>query len=73
MQLRLNHGWSYDALGGAFLCSRQSAQSAKRRIQLFLLMWDPLHSLPTILNNDTLTDDQVRMLIFLPLSISFTA
>ena len=56
---RLNHGWSYDALGGAFLCDRMTAQSAKRRIQLFLLMKDPLNSLPTILNNANLTDEQV--------------
>ena len=42
---RLNHGWSYDALGGAFLCNRKTAQASKRRIQLFLVMRDPLHSL----------------------------
>ena len=60
---RLNHGWSDVALGGAFLCSWRTSKKAKLRIQLCLLMTDPLNSLPTILNSLNITDAQVEVLI----------
>ena len=57
---RLHKGWSYRLLAGAFLCHRDVAKTAKLTIQLYLLMRDPLNSLPTILNSPDLTQAQVQ-------------
>ena len=56
---RLHRGWSFELLAGAFLCNRNVAKRAKLTIQLYLLMRDPLNSLPTILNSLNLTEPQV--------------
>ena len=49
-QCRLIHGKAWRLIATLFQSTRKLVQDAKRRMQLFLLMRDPLNSLPTILN-----------------------
>ena len=55
----MHRGWSFRLLAGAFLCDKNVAKRAKLTIHLYLLMRDPLNSLPTILNSLNLTEAQV--------------
>jgi hypothetical protein len=64
MQVDSRH--AYRMLGVLFLCNKSQARAAKRRVQLFLLMRDPLQSLPTFWNSAHLTQAQVGLTPLLP-------
>jgi hypothetical protein len=46
----LIHGKAWRLIAALFQSSRKIVMEAKRRMQLFLLMRDPMNSLPTVLN-----------------------
>lgn len=48
-----------------FISNKNTVRAAKRRIQLFMLMRDPLGSLPTFLNSDAMTEQQVLCSVFM--------
>ena len=45
------------------MCDKNTAKRAKRRIHMFMIMRNPLNSLPSILNSDQMTVAQVGLLL----------
>jgi hypothetical protein len=60
---RLLYCDSYEKIAIIFNCSAMNAWTVKRTIQGFLLARDPIGSLPTVLNDPNMTEEELHQML----------